>query len=369
MATPLKDLYSPAFYQQFGNVMSQVLESFDYQKFRKRIFDQDWETKELKDRMNHTALVLHDFLPQPYPEATQKIIAIIDRLEAAGITENSLEFMFFPAYIEHFGRADFETSVNAMERITQFTSCEFAVRPFYLNYPKQMLAQTMKWAKHSDHRVRRLASEGCRPRLPWAMAIPYLKKDPSPILPILKLLKDDPAEWVRRSVANNLNDVSKDHPEIIISLAKEWIGRNPHLDWVIKHGSRTLLKQGNAEIMRLFGFGSVEDIGLQDFNILTPQLSIGSDLRFEFQLENKSELDQQLRLEYGIYYLRANGSLSRKVFKISEKTYAGLSIQKIERKQSFRIITTRRFYPGEHWVSLIINGQEMDKKAFTLVNT
>ena len=103
----------------------------------------------------------------------------------------------------------------------------------------------LKWSKHKDPRVRRLASEGCRPRLPWAMALPDFKRDPSKILPILEQLKADSDVWVRKSVANNLNDISKDNPELAISIFKKWLGGNKETDWIVKHAARTLLKQGN----------------------------------------------------------------------------------------------------------------------------
>ncbi|MGY0037975.1 DNA alkylation repair protein [Pedobacter sp. NJ-S-72] len=133
--------------------------------------------------------------------------------------------------------------------ITQFISCEFAVRPFLAKYGGQMMIRMEKWSLHESHKVRRLASEGSRSRLPWAMAVPGLKKDPSPILPILENLKNDPSEWVRKSVANNLNDISKDHPEIVIAIANRWKGLSKETDAIIKHGCRSLLKQGHAKIL------------------------------------------------------------------------------------------------------------------------
>lgn len=162
--------------------------------------------------------------------------------------------MFFPDYIERFGMEDYAVAVGTMERLTAFTSCEFAVRPFIKKHEGQMLEQMLGWSEHSSHHVRRLASEGSRPRLPWAMALPKLKKDPSPILPILENLKVDSSEYVRRSVANNLNDISKDNPDVALSVFRDWIGHSPETNRIVKHGCRTLLKQGVPEAMELFGF-------------------------------------------------------------------------------------------------------------------
>lgn len=145
-------------------------------------------------------------------------------------------------YVEQYGLDDYETSVKAIERITQFTSCEFSVHPFIIRYPNEMMVQILIWSKHENWGVRRLASEGCRPRFPWAMALPHLKKDPALIIPILENLKNDPARFVRLSVAYNLNDIVKDNPETVMELVKRWKGESEEVDWIIKHGCRTLLK-------------------------------------------------------------------------------------------------------------------------------
>ena len=173
---------------------------------------------------------------------------------------------------------------KAIERITQFTSCEFAVRPFIIKYPKEMMKQMLVWSKHEHWGVRRLSSEGCRPRLPWAMALPNLKENPAPIIPILENLKNDISRFVRLSVANNLNDIAKDNPETVISLVKKWQGKSENVNWVIKHGSRTLLKQGNADVMEIFGFDTTKDITVKDFKISTPKVKIGDSLEFGFKL-------------------------------------------------------------------------------------
>ena len=261
---------------------------------------------------------------------------------------------------------DFEAAVDALEAITQFVSCEFAVRPFLLKFNGKMISRMKKWSKHENFKVRRLASEGSRPRLPWAMAIPYLKEDPSPILPILENLKNDPSEWVRRSVANNLNDIAKDHPDLVIRLARKWKGISKETDAIIKHGSRTLLKKGHAEILSHYGL-KAEQVHVSAFKILTPKVNNGKDLVFCFQVSNGSEHKQTIRLEYGLYYLRANGQWSKKVFKISEKQVGSGVKLTIERKQSFKKITTRVFYPGKHKLSVIVNGEEKGTKMFELV--
>ncbi len=364
MAEPLKYVYDRSFLETFTRAVAQVVVDFQSDTYIENIFIDDWESMELKERMRHLAITLHSFLSDNFEQNASSLVAIVKQLKDNGIKENSFEYMFLPDYIEVYGLDHYEASVNAMEHITQFTSCEFAVRPFILRYPYGMIKQLTKWAKHKHHMVRRLATEGSRPRLPWAVAIPAFKKDPSPIIPILEKLRDDESETVRRSVANNLNDIAKDNPELVLTLAKEWKGKSRNTDWVVKHGCRTLLKQGHPEIMPLFGFSAVNNIKIQNLTIQTPIVTIGNDLSFSFELVNQQKQPLLIRLEYGIYFMKYNGTLSRKVFKISEKEYSGSSVTTISRHQPFKIITTRKLYPGKHQVSIIINGHEMDKADF-----
>ncbi|HAA14981.1 MAG TPA: DNA alkylation repair protein [Cytophagales bacterium] len=359
-----KNLYNDQFFGFFTQAMGEVYPNFQVAIFMEAIYDEAWEQRELKQRMRHITECLKKQLPEAFEESAQLILDCIAQLKKNGLKEHSVEYMFFPDYIECYGLEEREVACRAMEEITQFTSCEFAVRPFIIRYPEAMLAQMLVWSKHDNLHVRRLATEGSRPRLPWAMALPALKKDPSPILPILENLKADESEYVHRSVANNLNDIAKDHPELVIDTAKRWIGKSAETDWVVKHASRTLLKQGNAELMQLFGFGSIDEIRLTDFLVHTPRVVLGQELLFSFNLENTAKRAAKIRLEYGVYYQKANGSLSKKVFKISEKEYAAQSTTSIERKQHFKSITTRVYHAGKHEVSLIVNGVELEKREF-----
>ncbi len=361
----LKDLYSPVFYQEFARVMQQVIPDFDKTRFIDLIFDAGFANMELKDRMRHTTRVLHRFMPAGFSEAVAVIDALITELRTDPLGKNSFLFLFLPDYIETYGLDDFDTAVAAIERVTQFISCEFAVRPFLRRYFVPMMAQMQAWAHHPNHHVRRLASEGSRPRLPWGMAVPALKQDPSPILPILESLKNDPSEYVRRSVANNLNDMSKDYPETVLAIARVWKGLSPETDALIKHGCRTLLKQGNASILDFYALDSSR-VEVQQFRLLTPVIRIGDRLTFTFSFQNSHTSPLTIRLEYAVYYRLQNGQLSRKVFKISERLFAAGEQASIVRHQKFVPITTRRFYAGEHRIALIVNGKEYDSVPFEL---
>ncbi|HTB52556.1 MAG TPA: DNA alkylation repair protein [Ferruginibacter sp.] len=362
----LKDLYSPAFYDNFSNSLLATVPSFNKKEFIKKIFTKDFEHKELKARMKHTTEVLHDFLPKDYRKTVMIIQKTITELRKNN-TEGRLEFIFFPDYIETYGIDDFDTSMKAIEFITQFVSCEFAVRPFIIKYGNKMIDQMKAWSLHKSEHVRRLASEGSRPRLPWAMALPALKKDPQSILPILNNLKNDPSEYVRRSVANNLNDIAKDNPAIVLQIAAKWKGKSKETDAIIKHGSRTLLKQGHTEILKHFGLDS-KHISLSNFTITNPTIKIGDSLAFSFSIRNDSVKKQTVRIEYAVYYKRQKSLAGKKVFKISEKTYQPKEKITIQRKQKFTIITTRKFYIGDHQLSIIINGKEGKPQNFELID-
>ncbi|MDL2257192.1 DNA alkylation repair protein [Bacteroidales bacterium OttesenSCG-928-I14] len=377
MAEAFKNYYNEQFLERFSKDLILVIPDFDTRRFISQVIDNEWESRELKQRVTHIAKVLGQFLPADYKDAIAKILQVLDYVEKrqpdfAKIDDNKFGLMLeygavLDSYVELYGLDDYETSVKAIERITQFTSCEFVTHPFIVKYPKEMMEQMLAWSKHEHWGVRRLASEGCRPRLPWAMALPNLKENPAPIIPILENLKNDPARFVRLSVANNLNDIAKDNPQVVIDLAKRWQGESEEVDWIIKHGCRTLLKQGNTEIMELFGLGSVKNINIEDFHISTPKVKVGDSLEFSFKLLNKSDKKIKIRLEYGLYYQKANATLSRKVCKISEKDYANNSATQISRKHSFKIVTTRKLHIGKHQVAIIINGKEFEKYDFELI--
>lgn len=362
----LKDIYSPIFYEKLSNTLLQTVPSFDKKQFVSQIFDDTFEQKELKDRMRHTTRVLHNFMPKDFGEAAVVLEKTIEHLRENNFGEDSLAFIFFPDYIETYGLEDYKNSVKALEFVTQFITCEFAVRPFIIKYGSTMLDQMKLWSLHESHKVRRLASEGSRPRLPWAMGLPELKKNPEAILPLLENLKNDPSEYVRRSVANSLNDIAKDHPQVVLGIAQKWKGHSKETDAIIKHGSRTLLKQGHPEILSHYGLDS-KGLEISDFKITTPVVKITESLEFTFSVENKNDRPKNIRLEYAVYYNKANAQLSKKVFKISERIYPAGHKESIKRRQSFKLITTRKFYAGLHKLSLIINGDEKNAEVFALV--
>lgn len=353
----LKNVFSSELLEGYGRLTNSVWPGFDTDRFLKRLFDETWSALELKERMRRISGVLKEYLPHDYAEAAHILVETTRRMVAESGEKLSFEYMFIPDFVQHFGLDHFEVSVPALGEITRWTSAEFAVRPFLLRYPDRMAAQMLDWSRHESPMLRRLSSEGFRPRLPWGMGVPALKKDPAPILPVLENLKNDPAETVRRSTANNLNDISKDHPELALSIARRWMGHSPETDWVVRHACRGLLKKGHPEALALFGFEQgVAGVAVEELRA-DVEVRIGGRLNFDFEMVNTSTNKRSLRVEYAINYCTLSGKTSRKVFKIKELEMAPGERTAFARAQRFQDFTTRKHYPGTHRIDIVVNGK------------
>jgi 3-methyladenine DNA glycosylase AlkC len=364
MPEPLKNIFSRPLIEPFAAEVQAVWEKFPAQTFLHQLFDAEWESLELKQRLRRISYVLQNNLPPNYPDALEIVVKTTQRyLDRLG-DSLTFEYAFVPDFVEAHG-VDFPNhSISALEILTRLSSAEFAVRPFLLRYPEKMHGQMLAWSRHDSPMVRRLSSEGIRPRLPWGMGVPALKKDPSPILPILENLKNDPAETVRRSVANNLNDIAKDHPGLVLQIAERWLGLSPETDWVVRHACRGLLKKGNATALAHFGFQKgVEGIEISDLKF-SEKVRVGERLLFSFLIKNTSGAAAQIRLEYGIHYQTLSGKISSKVFKIKELELAAGKAEAIERGQSFQDFTTRKHFPGAHKLRILVNGASLREGEF-----
>ncbi len=368
MAEPLKNIFSRPLLTGFADDLHSIGSDFPRADFLSLVFDDHWEALALKERVRHISHALRAVLPPDYPTAVDVLVRCVGQYIARHGDKLTFEYIFLPDFIEVFGVEDPDTSLPAMETITRWSSAEFAVRPFLLRYPERMYAQMLVWSRHGSPMVRRLSSEGIRPRLPWGMGVPALKRDPSPILPILENLKNDPAETVRRSVANNLNDIAKEHPHLVLSIAERWQGLSPETDWVVRHACRGLLKKGNALALSRFGFG--QDVGGLVLSDLwcSPSVAIGQKLDFGFTLRNESAQTHSVRLEYGIDYLTGTGKTSSKVFKIKEMEMSSGQSETIVKYQRFQDFTTRKHFPGEHRLYAIVNGQRLGEEAFRVLS-
>jgi len=359
MPEKLKNLYfTKESIQLLVDTVQESYGGFDVDKFLALVYDDTWEGLELKAKMHHVTLALHETLSQEFPRA-------LEILRRVAPSIHGFDSMVFPDYVASYGLDHWEISMPALAFFTTLCSSEYAVRCFIARDPQRAMAHLYEWAEDENEHVRRLASEGCRPRLPWGMVLTVFRKDPHLILPVLEKLKDDESEYVRRSVANNLNDISKDHPDLVLDICERWFGQNEQRDGIVKHACRGLLKKGNRRAMLLFGFRAPTHIEVENLTLDREALSIGDNLRYSFELVVSTEAPAKVRLELGVDYVKARGKTSRKVFQIREHTFDPGS-HVISRKLCLADQSTRKHYPGEHHISIVVNGVEKARAWFVL---
>lgn len=352
---PFKNIYNEKEINKLAEFISKDYSNFKNKEFVNSLINESWDDKELKERLRAISLSLGEFLPSDYLSALNILKKVQDEF-------SGLFHLVFPDFVEVYGLEYYDESIEALSLFTQNCSSEFAVRAFLIKYPN-FIEHFKLWAKNENEHIRRLASEGCRPRLPWGIALSKYKKDPTKVIEVLELLKDDKSEYVRKSVANNLNDISKDNPKIAKNIFKKWYGQNKNTNWIVKHAARTLLKQGDIEVLSLFGFSS-NNIEVSNLDV-QKSVKLNDYLNFSLKVFSKKPLGK-LRIEYKIGLLRQNGKINYKVFKISEKESKEKELY-IEKRHSFKEVTTRKYYEGIQTLTIVINGKEFDTKEFTLI--
>jgi len=357
MAEALKDMYNEDFLRKFGHKVHNIYHIFDIEGFIVTVIDDTWNELKLMDRMRKITVTLHEYLPLSYKDA----LGILLDLDESCV---GFPYLFFPDFVATYGRSyeHWDLSMKALERFTIRSSSEFAVRQFMIRDTDKMMLQMIEWSKSSNEHVRRLSSEGCRPRLPWREALTMFKSDPTPVLLLLEELKEDPSLYVRKSVANNLNDISKDNPLLIIEIIKKWKGVNPYTDWILRHGCRTLIRSANPEVMKLFGYGESIDRPITtsaNLSIHPSVLKLGDSCEIKYELCIREGEPVHIRIEYGIYFVKARGKTSRKLFLLSDRTVPGGQCLTGTRVHRWVELTTRKHYPGEHKIVLLVNGSEV----------
>lgn len=364
---PLKEIYSIAWIQNLSSIVSQIDEKINPREIQKKILESPWEDYELKERINRIADVFLLFWEGSIVTLEPKLYALIQCLRQNGVNDFNFPYIFINDLVTKSGLNDFETSMRVLEQTTVFSSAEFAIRHYYQNYFDKTLKQMIEWSTHKEAFVRRLASEGSRPILPWGIGIPNIKKSPEIHLPILENLWDDENEIVRRSVSNHLNDISKIQPDLVIQFCKRKFGRSESLDKNLKHALRGLLKKGNHTALSFFEYDTKWKPRELQFNLKKKKIKIGDSLEFEIYFVNPSRRENKIRIEYRIDFLLANGKYGSKVFQLGEKTIGPTEEVTILKSHSFRLITTRKFYAGKHKLGLIINGNELVSVPFHLL--
>lgn len=369
----MKDYVSAESVKQLAERLKEVYPSFPVDKFIDTILYR-LNDLELTERLNLITEALFYSLPGDFQEAVPLLIASlgpeITEKDVSGTDLGSSRGFIVSAlcnYIAWYGQDHFELSTQALYEMTKRFSAEGAVRYFIIKHEERMLEVFHRWADDENVHVRRLVSEGLRPRLPWALRLKKYVKDPRPVLIFLEKLKDDQELYVRRSVANNLNDISKDHPALVTEILGKWRENCTKEGlWVIKHALRTLIKQGDSEALKILGYNPEAEVLTENFIIEKDIVKMGEGLLFSFDLLSFSPKAEPLIIDYIIYHKKADGSRKPKVFKLKNMTLQPGARVRIQKQHPFKKITTRRYYKGEQSIALQINGKETGEQVFIL---
>ncbi len=373
MPEPFKNWFGPEMVQAISSNLARVSDGFDAALFEARALD-GLEKLELKQRSEQFSFAVEAAMPGDFVQTVDAFVAALHPEKQAEFSEMKSDdtglanFALMPlgSFIARNGLDRPEFSLTALREMTMRGSSEFEVRPFFRDHGELTLKAARKWARDANLHVRRLASEGSRPRLPWGIRLHDFVRDPAPILPILEMLRDDPHEYVRRSVANNLNDIAKDHPDLVADLAHDWLqGANPNRIRLVKHACRSLIKQGHPQALAAFGF-KPPDLSRTGVSISHDVVRLGDSLGIELEIKAAGG-PQLLLVDYVLHYLRANGSQSAKVFKWCELSLKAGETRILTKTHPYRKVTTRKDYAGAHRLGVQVNGQEIGSVEFTLV--
>ncbi|MCB1172552.1 MAG: DNA alkylation repair protein [Leptospiraceae bacterium] len=372
----LRDVYSPRTVKKLALAIAAVRPEFPAAELQKR-FRRSWQPLGFAERSRLIVDLLTDLLPMDFPAACDTILASLGpalQLEPGKTDWDAFIHVPLTEYIARHGCSarHFKRSMQALAELTKRFSSEGAVRPFIENFPAKSLVILEQWTRSPDVHVRRLASEGSRPRLPLAKPLHQFKTDPAPVLKLLEKLKDDPELYVRRSVANNLGDISKDHPDMVTNLAECWLSEAKLLppaqkkqrEWLVRHALRYLLKHGSREALRVSGY-SAPELDRYTLQLASDSIAASADLHWTFEFESTRE--QPLVIYYALRYCNAAGKQrAARQFYLSERRAAAGEQLRYTKKLSFKDLSTRKHYPGLHTLALIVNGQQIISADFML---
>ncbi len=371
MAEPLKTFFSPELVRRLAGDLSRVQPSFPSRRFVKRACD-GLEELELLDRGKHIARALAENLPDSYPDAIDVLLRSLgprharDELIGVGMAP----FFYLPhlVYVAERGLEHFDLSMHAQYELTQRFSAEMSIRPYIAKEPERTFALLRKWAKDADAHVRRLVSEGTRLRLPWAPRVRWLDDNPERVLELLELLKDDSASLVRRSVANNLNDLGKLRPDLLERTCASWLdGASAERRALVEHALRSAVKRGDARALKLLGYGQKPKVEIEGVRFTPERVAIGARMAMQFSLRSTARQSQDLLVDVAVHFVKARGETSAKVFKLKRITLAPRERVELAIRVSLAVHTTRTPQPGEHGVDVLLNGEARRVGSFQVV--
>ncbi|MFA6961827.1 MAG: DNA alkylation repair protein [Opitutaceae bacterium] len=358
MADSLKDMFDATRYRSLATELSALSPVFNAPSFLDHTLT-GLSSRELMDRMRRTSTGVALALPLPYREQ----LAVLRKL-APRIGHNFIG-IFLSDFVAQHGLDDVPASLDALAFFTRFGSAEFAIRPFLVRDLTGTLAVMRTWADSDNEHVRRLASEGSRPRLPWGTRLTALVSDPSPAFPILEKLRADDSRYVRKSVANHLNDICKDHPDTALDLVSTWDRSDVRTAWIVRHALRTLIKRGHPRALALLGAGKPARVNVT-FSVSPKRLALGGTLSLNATITSSAAKSQRLLVDYVVHYARSSGKAAEKVFKWKTLDLATRESLTLTKRQVIRDFSTRRHHAGVHRLELQINGRRLAESSFRL---
>lgn len=372
MAEPLKAQYGPEVPRRIAAMLAQADASFPAAAFVAHVLD-GYDALELMPRARRIAQAMARFLPTHYPDAVRIVLASLGP-PAAGVTGQGMAaFLYLPhtLWLAEQGLEHPAVSTDAMHAITQRFSGEFGIRPFLDRWPDAMLPVLARWCDDPSPLVRRLVSEGTRPRLPWASRLQVFGRDPSTVEPLLARLRDDPDDAVRRSVANHLNDIGHDDPVRLLRICTEWrVDAPPARQRLLRHALRTRVKRGDPAALALLGYGGRARVALESAAISPARPVIGAHVEVDAVLRSTARRTQPVLVDLRIGYARApgrdDGSARTRVFKLVAVDLAPGATLPLHKRLSLRQMTTRTHHPGRHTVDLLVNGTVLPLGTFVL---
>ncbi|WP_166217238.1 DNA alkylation repair protein [Pseudomonas atagonensis] len=359
-APALKEIFNAERLQHIANEMSAVYPAFKAKAFLKHA-NQGLSDLSVMQRMARISESLHAVLPLGYEDSLDVLFDLAPRLNSGFVS------MCLPHYVASYGAHAFDVSMDALKYFTTFGSSEFAIRHFLRSDLERSLELMHDWARDENHHVRRLASEGSRPRLPWSFRLESVQADPSRAAGILDRLKADESLYVRKSVANHLNDVTKEHPEWVLDVIEGWSLENKHTAWIARHALRSLIKQGNSRALTVIGAGAKAEVELLDVKVEPAVVRLGETITLSFTVKSTVAHEQRLVIDYAIDYVKANGGVSAKVFKLKTVELAGFESVVVGRRQVIKDFTTRKHFLGLHGVRVMVNGEVLGSTGFNIV--
>lgn len=371
MAEPLKTFFSPALVGSLAASLVRVRPDFPAPAF---VADatRGLEALGLMDRARQISAALARHLPPRYEDALAVLLASLgpehasDELEGAGMAP----FFYLPhvLFVAERGLDDFERSMAAQHALTRRFTAEFSIRPFLAGAPDRTLARLAEWTADPSPHVRRLVSEGTRPRLPWAPRVPFLESNPQRTLPLLERLKDDPAPLVRRSVANHLNDLGKSRPDLLIETCRRWLrGATPERRALVEHALRSAVKRGDPDALALLGHGAAPLVRLEATRCEPARPSVGDAVRVTFALRSTAAAAQALLVDLAVHFVKARGHTRAKVFKVARVELPPRGRVELSKSISLAVHTTRTPFPGVHALEAILNGVPYPLGSFELL--